>query len=410
MEPVPDAGQAFFPLDEQLSLSKGVSLTPKQEEHLVHFAAWMPFACVSKMLERVLGVQVSEATVRRLTERAGDLAQCVQDQGAEPSAVKSNVEKSELEPVVLSADGAFVPLVGGIWAEARTLAIGIPTGQGEQRSTTDLSYFSRCTDAASFTSQCTGEMQRRLVFQSPRVAGVMDGAEWLQNLLDTHVPDAVRILDFPHAAQRVSSIVEAVQQVGLPLPTDALPRSLHLLKHGGPRPVLRWLRHLVRLLPADHSAHEDLAYLSKREGQMQYPDFQAQGWPLGSGCVESANKLVVEARLKGSGMHWARAHVNPMLALRSGVCSNRWEATWNHLSAQRGKQQQQLRKQRASHLLQRATEAFLQQWARMFLLLHHTPAPPTAPSCFQEPAKRVAGRPTSHHPWKRGRACLPAKN
>ena len=31
-----------------------------------------------------------------------------------------------------------------------------------------------------------------------------------------------------------------------------------------------------------------LAYLEKREAQMQYPAFQAQGWPIGSGAVESA--------------------------------------------------------------------------------------------------------------------------
>jgi hypothetical protein len=34
----------------------------------------------------------------------------------------------------------------------------------------------------------------------------------------------------------------------------------------------------------------------------QYPFFQAQGWSIGSGIVESGNKLVVEARLKGSGI------------------------------------------------------------------------------------------------------------
>ena len=39
-----------------------------------------------------------------------------------------------------------------------------------------------------------------------------------------------------------------------------------------------------------------------REGLMQYPQFRRQGWPIGSGMVESANKLVVEARLKGAGM------------------------------------------------------------------------------------------------------------
>ena len=61
---------------------------------------------------------------------------------------------------------------------------------------------------------------------------------------------------------------------------------------------------------------------------MQYPQFQAQGWPIGSGIVESGNKLVVETRLKGSGMHWAEENVNPMLAVRNVLCSGRWREDW----------------------------------------------------------------------------------
>lgn len=409
MEPVPNAEQAFFPLDEQLALSKGGSLTPKQEEHLVHLAAWMPFARAGQMLSTLLGVQVSKATVRRMTEAAGKLAQVRQEQVVSSEEPSDLPKRSESEPRVLSADGAFVPLVGGIWAEARTLAIGIPSGKDDQRRTTDLSYFSRCTDAATFTSQCTGALQHRQVFSSQRVAAVMDGAEWLQGLLDVHAPDAVRILDFPHAAQRVSAIVEAAHQAKLPVAVDALPRSLHLLKHRGSLPVLRWLRLVVRALPADHSAHEDLAYLSKREAQMQYSHYQAQGWPIGSGSVESANKLVVEARLKGSGMHWKPAQVNPMLALRSGVCSDRWQETWSDVMQERAMQQRQRRQQQASHRLQLATQALLQQWAQLFLLVYRTPTTPLVLPHPQEPAKRVAGRPTAHHPWKRGWVRLPAK-
>ena len=37
--------------------------------------------------------------------------------------------------------------------------------------------------------------------------------------------------------------------------------------------------------------------------------------------VESANKVVVQARLKGAGMHWEPTHVNPMLALRTAACN-----------------------------------------------------------------------------------------
>lgn len=66
---------------------------------------------------------------------------------------------------------------------------------------------------------------------------------------------------------------------------------------------------------------------------MQYPTFQSQGWPIGSGIVESGNKLVVEARLTGSGMHWAERHVNPMLAIRNIICSDRWKEEWPKIEA-----------------------------------------------------------------------------
>lgn len=47
-----------------------------------------------------------------------------------------------------------------------------------------------------------------------------------------------------------------------------------------------------------------------------------------SGSGESANKVVVETRLKGAGMHWKRENVNAMLALRNAVCNDRWAAAW----------------------------------------------------------------------------------
>ena len=45
-------------------------------------------------------------------------------------------------------------------------------------------------------------------------------------------------------------------------------------------------------------------------------------------CKHEANKNVVEARLKGTGMHWQRTHVNPMLALRNAICNDRWQEMW----------------------------------------------------------------------------------
>jgi len=72
---------------------------------------------------------------------------------------------------------------------------------------------------------------------------------------------------------------------------------------------------------------------------------------MGSGAVESGNKLVVEARLKGSGMHWAREHVNPMLGLRNAVCSDRWDEAWGQISDRQIQQAQKRRQiRREQHL------------------------------------------------------------
>jgi hypothetical protein len=86
----------------------------------------------------------------------------------------------------------------------------------------------------------------------------------------------------------------------------------HTLKYDGPTPVLAVAQQLTAKHPDHIELAKALAYLVKREPQLDYPAFQAAGWPIGDGAIESANKLVVEARLKRSGMHWHRAHVNPI--------------------------------------------------------------------------------------------------
>ncbi|HEU0020804.1 MAG TPA: hypothetical protein VFR55_03915 [Dehalococcoidia bacterium] len=126
--------------------------------------------------------------------------------------------------------------------------------------------------------------------------------------------------------------------------SEWLGTQLHQLKHGDPQQVLCQLQELSRELETAAGADSEalkvvrgsLEYLEKRREQIKYAEFQAMDYPIGSGAVESANKLVVEARLKGSGMHWARDQVNPMVALRNIVCSDRWEEAWPQISQRIG--------------------------------------------------------------------------
>jgi hypothetical protein len=223
----------------------------------------------------------------------------------------------------------MVPLLHGQWAEARTLAVGEPIvgtsadGQ-EEVHTTALSYFSRLTDSASFAELATVEIHRRGVETARQVGAVVDGAEWCQTFLDLHAPPARRILDFPPAASYVDAIGQTDGPHGPLLTADGRRQLIHDLKHADPAGVLADLRGLVDAVHAPGETRSHLAYLEKRVEQMDYPAFQAALWPIGSGSVESANKLVVEERWKGPGMHWAEANVNPMLALRNAICSDRW--------------------------------------------------------------------------------------
>lgn len=178
-------GWGFSPLDEELALLPR-SLTPTSHEYLVHLAAWIPFAHAAKLLERLVGVRVSATTVRRLTEAAG--ATLEQGQTATSQRDMKRDETTSLpypteRKLVLSADGAYVPLVKGEWAEVRTLAIGAvaarPSSSEQEVQTCAWSYFSRLTDAATFADLAEVETRRRGVIQAAQVCAVTDGADWL---------------------------------------------------------------------------------------------------------------------------------------------------------------------------------------------------------------------------------------
>jgi hypothetical protein len=166
----------------------------------------------------------------------------------------------------------------------------------------ELSSFSRLTDCDSFARQGVVETYRREVSRAGQVGALSDGAEWIQGFVDFHRPDAIRILDFPHAGERVGAMGAAVFGEGTAEAKVWLSEQLHCLKHQGGSVALAPLRSLAQTHATVADLSKPLAYLEKREAQMAYPAFRAAGWPIGSGAVESANKLVMEARLKGAGM------------------------------------------------------------------------------------------------------------
>jgi hypothetical protein len=243
----------------------------------------------------------------------------------------------------------MVPLVHGEWAEVRTAAAGTLTTEDTANAVhaQAITYFSRLCSAHDVIRQAALPLYERGIAHAETVVAVVDGAEWLQELIDAHCPDAIRILDFPHAVEYLSRATQAAFGAGTREASVWLDEWAPKLKKDNPDEVLAAIRNLP-MKDDEACAVRDkvVGYLTKRRSQIAYATFQAAGYPIGSGMIESANKLVVEARLKGSGMHWERRNVTPMLALRAIACGGTWEQAWPRIWAE-------LRRQASEHQRQR---------------------------------------------------------
>ncbi|MEO6892299.1 MAG: ISKra4 family transposase [Ktedonobacteraceae bacterium] len=392
----PQCGSGFFPLDEELDLPSS-GLTPHVHQGLVLLGALVPFAQAARHLHTLLGVHVSASQVRRLTQQAGACVQQWQDQQAHPLA-STDSEEPVPARLVMATDGVLVPLRAKEWAEVKMVTIG---EVGQQPDTQPghcehLSYCARLTDAETFGDLASGEIRRRGVDRAEQVAAVQDGAEWIQHFVQGQRADAVRILDFAHAAQYISEIGDLARAHGAGLSCSWLTEHLHTLKAEGPQSVLVALDQLCTQFPVSEM-QEKLRYLHKRAAQMQYPLYQQAGWPIGSGMAESGNKLVVQARLKGAGMHWERTRVNPMLALRTTLCSERWQEGWTQIRAGWQTQRLQRRRLRADAAMARARARLTWELLRLPPAVFRTllPAPPAAP------APAPTGRTEAQRRWGR---------
>jgi hypothetical protein len=370
-------------------------LSPSAQAGLVRLGARLPFAEAAAELAYFWQVQVSPSTARRQTEAAGAAYEAVQ-----AAAVAVLAAAGEAVPPgppgppcqFFSADGAMVPLVGGVWAEVKTLAVGTVCAgppPGAPPHCTDLSYFSRLADAETFTHLALVETHRRGLTTAGTVVAVTDGSAWLQGCIDYHRPDAVRILDFPHAVEHLTAAAQATFGADTPRARTWVAEHAHTLKHGDPTQVLLALLDLpVRAAPQPEAAAQarraTALYLAARWEAIQYAQFQAAGYPIGDGAIESANKRIPQARLKGSGMRWVRENVNPMLALRTVAANDRWAEAWPALRAHTRtrtaarRQQSQQRRRAAALLPTTPTPAVL------------PPIPPLAPPPTPRPRRTTA--------------------
>lgn len=238
-------------------------------------------------------------------------------------------------------DGAMVNIVGEGWKEVKVATVAAvqpsPTARGEtepEMHLSQISYRAGLWEAKEFAKQQWAEGCRRGLEKAKQLVSVNDGALWIWLIIAMCWTPCQEILDWWHLIEKVWAAANSLLGQGQPQTALWMAQQKSHLWAGQPRAVLQALRQLVpRGQPLTEPLQALLSYFFHHRHRLAYADYRQAGYPIGSGSVEAACKVVVEARLKQAGMRWSRNGAQAVLALRSVLLSERWNEVWPSLLA-----------------------------------------------------------------------------
>ena len=142
-------------------------------------------------------------------------------------------------------------------------------------------------------------------------------------MCDMIFPDAIQILDYYHLAENIHSFANVIYADD----EEAAKRwacELKALAYEGRKAELfeRVRPYKDRKVPA--GTVKLWHYITANKDRIDYAKYRAAGYCIGSGSVESGNKMVVHKRLKQAGMRWSPRRAQHMLSLRAKDESGLW--------------------------------------------------------------------------------------
>ena len=142
-------------------------------------------------------------------------------------------------------------------------------------------------------------------------------------------PD-VEVLVFWHAMEKLKVAAEAAFRPDEKASTEWFEAKRHILRRD-PKvvgKVIDALRYLLRKGRGSEEIRKVLGYFRNNRSRMNYYHLAEEGYPIGSGEVEAANKMLVTHRLKRSGQRWGRDGGQGLLAFRALLKSDRFNRAW----------------------------------------------------------------------------------
>lgn len=165
----------------------------------------------------------------------------------------------------------LLPLPGFLSNGFGHLRVEIHSGRAEL---VKRELIARRCEWQQFAGLVWAAMRRVGIQEGDRVIALADGAEGLESIFDWVAPEAQRIRDFYHVAERIQAVGELRFGAGSPEAQRWIRLRLHQLKASELTTVMRSISHLrFDSQPAEHTRAQVLGYLEKHRAAMNYRDF-----------------------------------------------------------------------------------------------------------------------------------------
>jgi hypothetical protein len=336
----------FFPLDEQLELSRHSWSRETIKQAVQEGVEIASYERGAKRFSELTKVPMSKSSLGRLVKEYG--GQLVKQQGAEAEAtvrppapgeeiVWREIPEPDSETMALCLDGALINIREEGWKEVKIATISAVevavSDQGEPEvGLSRHSYRAGLWEAKEFAKQQWAEGCRRGLEKAEQIVSINDGALWIWLIIQMCWAPCVEILDWWHAVERLWEVAHQLLAEDEQTPAAWMKQQKTALWDSRLRDVFGAIRLLCpRGKPLPEPVRQVVGYLFHNRRRVRYKEYRQAGLPIGSGSVESACKVVVQARMKQAGMRWSRDGAQAMLALRCALLSDRFDELWPSL-------------------------------------------------------------------------------
>jgi hypothetical protein len=323
-------GRIYCPLEYQARIVRGA--TPRFASQLSHKYAQLNVRAVQTDLEQNHGRKVARSYIQNVADWVGTIA-TAKEKDWEYAMPRLD---APVATVVVSLDGAMIPMADSAgYREAMAGTLSFYDHEGERQHTIYLAAAPEYGKHA-FEARMQGEIARaKQRYPEARYLGIADGASSNWPFLEQHTER--QLIDFFHATEYVGKIAQALypQRNAEDKRVRWQHAHCHKLKHD-PDALEVLIGEAARLSRRSSlsqqvrdGAYSAWTYFNNHRHQMHYPEFLAEGLPIGSGVTEAACKTLVKQRLCASGMRWKTKGAGIVLSLRALTQTvGRWTQFW----------------------------------------------------------------------------------